>query len=60
MTSIFPSSLPYAGDASLLLRVVVGVSLVMHGRTELGGGTQQAVQWIEGMGYSASGPLVGL
>jgi putative oxidoreductase len=54
MTSILPSLLPYAGYAALLLRVVVGLSLVLHGRMKLGKGTAIAVQWMKGMGVPAT------
>jgi putative oxidoreductase len=40
----------YSDYAALALRVVVGVSLVIHGRMKLGKGAQQAVQWMKGMG----------
>jgi uncharacterized membrane protein YphA (DoxX/SURF4 family) len=50
------SIVPFAGDASylaLLVRVLFGVSLMIHGYPKLKGGWKQAGQWMKSMGIPA-------
>jgi putative oxidoreductase len=49
---MFEEMVPYTPYLALLLRVVVGVSMVMHGYPKLKN-PKQAVQWTKGMGVPA-------
>jgi putative oxidoreductase len=49
---MFEEIVPYTPYLALLLRVVVGISMIMHGYPKLKN-PKQAVQWTKGMGVPA-------
>lgn len=53
MTGIFASLTPYTPYLALLLRVVVGVTFVMHGYPKMKN-PQQTVHWTKGLGVPAA------
>ena len=53
-TGMFELLLPYTSYLTLLLRLVIGGSLVMHGYPKLGKGRQQTLQWTKSMGVPAA------
>ena len=62
MTTIgmFDVLMVYTPYLALLLRLVIGASLVMHGYPKLGKARQQTLQWTKSMGVPAAATYVAI
>ncbi len=54
MTGILEPFVGYASYLTLLVRLFLGVSLIIHGYPKVKGGWKQAGQWMKSMGIPAS------